>query len=151
VPDEAIDAVLHREAPEADAATRAAAIAASGGSPGAALDFVGMGLGELHRLMQQLIVAGDGDFALRGRLAAAMGARPDRQRQLAAIDLARSVVADAMRSVDRRTIPPLADAHTELSRLAAQAPTYNYDAGLLVMEIGSLLAAVGAPREPAHG
>jgi len=151
VPDEAIDAVLRREAPEADAATRAAAIAASGGSPGAALDFVGMGLGELHRLMQKLIVSGDAEFALRGRMAEVMGARPDRARQLAAIDLARSVVADAMRTVTHQNIPPLADAHAELSSLAAQAPTYNYDAGLLVMEIGSLLAAVGAPREAAHG
>jgi len=151
VPGDAIDAVLRREAPEADAATRAAAIAASGGSPGAALDFVGMGLGELHRLMQQLIVSGDADFALRGRLAEAIGARPERARQFAAIDLARSVVADAMRSVTHANIPPLADAHAELSRLAAQAPLYNYDAGLLVMEIGSLLAAVATPREAAHG
>jgi DNA polymerase-3 subunit delta' len=61
------------------------------------------------------------------------------------------VVADAMRSVTHANIPPLADAHAELSRLAAQAPLYNYDAGLLVMEIGSLLAAVATPREAAHG
>jgi DNA polymerase-3 subunit delta' len=151
VPDAEIDAVLRREAPEADAATRAAAIAASAGSPGAALDFVGLGLGELHALMQQLVRFGDPDFARRGRLAEAIGARPDRQRQLAAIDLARAVVAEAMRDVDRAAIPALAEAHEELSRLAAQAPTYNYDPGLLVMEIGSLLAALAAPREAAHG
>jgi DNA polymerase-3 subunit delta' len=48
-------------------------------------------------------------------------------------------------------IPALTEAHAELSRLAAQAPTYNYDPGLLVMEIGSLLAALGAPRGAAHG
>ena len=151
VPDVAIDAVLCREAPQADAATRAAAVAASAGSPGAALDFVGLGLGELHSLMQDLVQSGDPDFARRGKLAEAIGARPDRQRQLAAIDLARSVVAGAMRTVERRDIPALAEAHAELSRLAAQAPTYNYDAGLLVMEIGSLLAALGAPSERAHG
>lgn len=151
VPDEAIEAILRREAPEADVAMRAAAIAASAGSPGAALDFVGLGLGELHALMQELVRKGDADFARRGKLAAAIGARPDRQRQLAAIDLARAVVADAMRTVDRAAIPALAEAHAELSRLAAQAPTYNYDSGLLVMEIGSLLAALGAPTAPAHG
>jgi DNA polymerase-3 subunit delta' len=151
VPDVEIDAVLRREAPAADAATRAAAVAASAGSPGAALEFVDLGLGELHGLMQQLIRSGDPDFALRGKLAEAMGARPDRQRQLAAIDLARAVVAEAMRGVEPRAIPALADAHAELSRLAAEAPTYNYDAGLLVMEIGSLLAALAAPSERAHG
>jgi DNA polymerase-3 subunit delta' len=151
VPDDEIDAVLRREAPEADTAMRAAAIAASAGSPGAALDFVGLGLAPLHALMQELVRSGDPEFARRGKLAEAMGARPDRQRQLAAIDLARAVLAETMRSVDRRKIPALAEAHAELSRLAAQAPTYNYDPGLLVMEIGSLLAALGALSERAHG
>jgi DNA polymerase-3 subunit delta' len=151
VPEAAIDAVLRREAPEVDQATRAAAIAASAGSPGVALEFVGLGLGELHRLMQELVRAGDPDFARRGKLAEAIGARPDRQRQLAAIDLARSVVTEAMRGVATRDIPALTEAHAELSRLAAQAPTYNYDPSLLVMEIGSLLAALGAPRGAAHG
>nr|WP_166176604.1 DNA polymerase III subunit delta' [Altererythrobacter segetis] len=151
VPDEEIDAILRREAPEADQATRAAAMAASAGSPGVALEFVGLGLGELHKLMQQLVRSGDPDFARRGKLAEAIGARPDRQRQLAAIDLARSVVTEEMRTVANRDIPALADAHAELSRLAAQAPTYNYDPGLLVMEIGSLLAALAAPSERVHG
>jgi DNA polymerase-3 subunit delta' len=151
VPDDEIDAILRREAPEADQATRAAAIAASAGSPGVAREFVGLGLGELHTLMQQLVRSGDPDFTRRGKLAEAIGARPDRQRQLAAIDLARSVVTEAMRGVANRDIPALAEAHAELSRLAAQAPTYNYDPGLLVMEIGSLLAALAAPREAAHG
>jgi DNA polymerase-3 subunit delta' len=151
VPDEAIDAIIRRETPEADAAMRAAAIAASAGSPGAALDFVGLGLSPLHALMQELVRSGDPEFARRGKLAEAMGARPDRQRQLAAIDLARAVLAEAMPTVDRATIPALAEAHAELSRLAAQAPTYNYDPGLLVMEIGSLLAALGAPSDRAHG
>ena len=150
-PDEAIDAVLRREAPEADQATRAAAIAASAGSPGVALEFVGLGLGELHKLMHELVRVGDPDFARRGKLAEAIGARPDRQRQLAAIDLARSVVTEAMYGIATRDIPALTDAHAELSRLAAQAPTYNYDPGLLVMEIGSLLAALAAPSERAHG
>ena len=150
VADEAVDAVLRREAPDADAATRAAAIAAAAGSPGAALDFVGLGLGELHGLMQDLVRRGDPDFARRGRMAEAIGARPDRQRQLAAIDLARSVVADAMRRASVPEIPALADAHAGLSRLAAEFPTYNYDAGLLVMEIGSLLAALAIPSERAH-
>jgi DNA polymerase-3 subunit delta' len=151
LPDEEIDTILRREAPEADGPTRAAAIAASGGSPGAALDFVGLGLGDLHKLMEELVRAGDPDFARRGALAEAIGARPDRQRQLAAIDLARSVVTSAMRKAERPEIPALADTHSELCRLAAQAPTYNFDPGLLVMEIGSLLATLGDPRGHAHG
>jgi DNA polymerase-3 subunit delta' len=56
-----------------------------------------------------------------------------------------------MRSTEDRALPALSEAHAQLVRLAAQAPTYNFDAGLLVMEIGTLLASVAAPREPAHG
>jgi len=147
---EEIDAVLRREAPQADAATRAAAIAASSGSPGAALEFVGLGLADLHGLMEQLVARGDPDFAIRGKLAEAIGPRPDRQRQSAVIELARSVVAEGMRGIDLGAIPALAEAHSQLSRLAAEFPTYNYDAGLLTMEIGSLLAALAAPSERTH-
>lgn len=146
-----IDTILMREAPGADTAMRAAAIAAAGGSPGAALDFVNHDLGRLHQLMEHISTAGDGDFALRGALAEAMGTRPDRKRQLAAIDLARAVVAGRLAHVSRAAIPSLTHAHAELVRLAAQAPTYNFDAGLLVMEIGTLLASLAPPRETAHG
>ena len=42
-----------------------------------------------------------------------------------------------------------ADRVTALTALAARAPTYNYDPGLLVMEIGGLLASAAMPREAA--
>ena len=146
-----IDVILHREAPQADDAMRAAAIAAAGGSPGAAIEFVELDLGAMHALMRDIAECGDPDFARRGRLAEAMGARPDRRRQLAAIDLARSVVAGRMANTPVSGIPALTAAHAGLIRLAAQAPTYNFDAGLLVMEIGTLLASLAVPRAPVHG
>jgi DNA polymerase-3 subunit delta' len=149
--DAEIDAILRREVAQADEAVRRAAVAAGGGSPGAALDFVDLDLGEIHRLMREIAEEGDPDFARRGRLAEAMGARPDRRRQFAAIDLARAVLAGRMRSTEDLALPALSEAHAQLVRLAAQAPTYNFDAGLLVMEIGTLLASVAAPREPVHG
>ena len=146
-----MEAVLAREAPQADAAMRAAAIAAAGGSPGAAIDFVELDLGTIHQLMQRILAEGDRDFALRGKLATAMGARPDRQRQQAAIELARAVVAEHMQHIRRAEIPALVDAHSELVRLAGEVPTYNFDPGLLVMEIGTLLSQFAASRASANG
>lgn len=146
-----IDAILRREAPRADGAMREAAIAAAGGSPGVALEFVELDLGEVHRLMADIAVQGDPDFSRRGALAEAMGARPDRARQLAAIDLARSVAAARMAETPARNLAALADTHAELVRLAAQAPTYNFDPGLLIAEIGTLLASLAAPSERLHG
>ena len=71
--DDQIEAILREQVPAADAATRAAAIAAAEGSPGAALEFVEQDLGELHLLMQRLIHEGDDHFELRGALASLVG------------------------------------------------------------------------------
>ncbi len=143
--------ILAREAPQAAPAMRDAAIAAASGSPGAAIDFVELDLGRMHALMRQIAGQGDPDFTLRGQLADAMGARPSRPRQLASIELARAVVTDQMRTVARAAIPALTQTHAELVRLAGEVPTYNYDPGLLVMEIGTLLSHLAAPSGPAHG
>jgi DNA polymerase-3 subunit delta' len=148
---EQIDAVLRDQVPEASADERAAAIASAAGSPGMALDFVTLDLAAMHRLMTEIADRGDPDLARRGKLAEVMGARPDRKRQLAAIDLARAVVAGRMRQTARGELAALANTHAELVRLAAQAPTYNFDPSLLVMEIGTLLARIAPFREPAYG
>ncbi|MEN9683532.1 MAG: hypothetical protein RLZZ427_1283 [Pseudomonadota bacterium] len=147
LPDAVIDRVLGDHAPEADAAARSAAIAAAEGSPGAALEFVAQDLGILHQLMLRLIRDGDDHFELRGALAAAIGARPDRERQQATVDLARSVVAAQLRGGSRARQAQIIAVHGELVRLAAQLPSYNFDAALVVMEIGALLASLAMPRE----
>ena len=146
-----VDAILRAEAPGADAAQRAAAIESAGGSPGMALDFVELDLAPIHQLMREIAQQGDRDFARRGRLAEAMGARPDRRRQLAAIDLARSVATARLRTTTPAGHAALADAHAQLVRLGAQAPTHNFDPGLLVMEIGGLLARMAMPTGAGHG
>jgi DNA polymerase-3 subunit delta' len=144
-----IDAILRERAPLADAPTRAAAIAAAEGSPGAALAFVGQELAPLHTLMQRIMREGDPSFALRGALAGEVGARPDRERLLAALDLARATLAGDLAGASRQSQLRLIEAYGAVTRLAAQAPTYNFDAGLLIMEIGGLLASAAMPREPA--
>ena len=149
VSDDDMQAILVREAPQASNDERDAAIAAASGSPGAAIDFVKLDLGRIHTLMQKIAIGGDQDFSLRGQLAGALGARPKREKQLAAIELARAVVAERMRGVASGDIPALVDTHSDLVRLAAQAPTANFDAGLLIMEIGTLLSKLAAPRSAA--
>ena len=143
-----IDQILLREAPQANAETREAAIAAADGSPGAALEFVAQDLGKLHALMLRLAAEGDEHFALRGALAEEIGARPDRERQLAAIDLARAVVAAELGKQRLRDGQVIA-AHGELVKLAGQLPTYNFDPGMVAMELGALLGSLAMPRETA--
>lgn len=144
-PDEMATA-LAREAPQADAAARAAAIAAAAGSPGVALEFVDLDLAPLHVLMEKIVTHGDGDFKLRGKLADAIGARPSRERQGAVIELARTVVASRMTETPMARVPALVATNTDLAELAMQFPIYNFDPGLLVMEIGTLLAHLAPAR-----
>ena len=150
VPSAQMDGLLARLAPSADQATRDAAIAAAAGSPGAALSFVDMELGMIAPLMREILDRGDSDFAMRGRLATAIGARPDRDRLQAVLDLARSTLADRL-DADLADPRPLIDAHAELVRLSGEQPTYNFDAGLLAMEIGTLLANAAKASERADG
>ncbi|MDN3645398.1 DNA polymerase III subunit delta' [Pontixanthobacter aestiaquae] len=142
--------LLSAQAPDTEPATQHAAIVAANGSPGAALDFVERDLGPLFKLMQDIIAQGDPDFMLRGRLADAIGARPNRERIQATLDLARSVVSGAVDQASRANYPAIVDAHAELVKLTGQAPTFNFDAGLLVAEIGTLLASAAPNRERAN-
>jgi DNA polymerase-3 subunit delta' len=149
IADGEIDAILRANAPQADAATRAAAIAGAGGAPGAALEFVQRNLAGMHGLMQRIVREGDRQFLLRGMLSEEIGARPDRERLLAVLDLARAVIASEIGDAGKRRLPSIIDAYGELSRLAGQAPVYNFDPALLVMEIGTLLASTAPDRDAA--
>lgn len=145
-----VDAVLRAAAHHADADTRAAAVAAAEGSPGAALQFVEQELGVLHALMRQIMAQGDDSFALRGAFAEEVGAKPSRERQQAVCDLARAVVAAQLVHGDAQRQARVIAAHGDLVRLGAQLPTYNFDPGLIAMEIGGLLATLAMPRETAR-
>ena len=128
---------------------RAAALAVAGGSPGAALDFAERNLTDAYGTMVRIMQTGDPDFALRGALLGEIGARPDREQQLAAIEAARMIVANATPYADRACAARMIEAHAMLARLLAQAPTANFDAATLMLQIGGLLASVAADREAA--
>lgn len=142
--------LLAEHAPNADAETRAAAIAAAGGSPGAALEFVEQDLGPVAALMRAILSEGDTDFSQRGLLSAAIGAKPDRDRLQATFDLARAILAEQMAQSPVAQLTALADAHADMVALAGQAPTYNFDPQFLAMEIGSLLASAAPNKERAY-
>lgn len=129
-----------------------AAIAAAEGSFGAALRFAEQDLAPIARQIEALLARGDGDFAGRGELARLIGPRADRERVQAVLDLAQGLVARAARSTgDEHHRVRLIEAHGALVALAAEAPTANFDPGMLPFEIGSLLVAAAPASEPGHG
>lgn len=146
---DALEAVLLRDRPETSAEMRRMAIEAANGSAGIALGFVEHNLAPLHELMRRILREGDVGFALRGALAEAIGARPAREKLFATLDLARSALSGELADAPRERQLRIIEAYGALTGLAARAPTYNYDPGLLVMEIGGLLASAAMPRETA--
>ncbi|MBD2841776.1 DNA polymerase III subunit delta' [Erythrobacter rubeus] len=140
------------ESGAADGGARDAAIRAAEGSFGAATRFMDQDMGALADLIERLLGEGDPGFAARGELARAIGPRADRDRIQAALELAQAIVADhARRAIGSAQARALIDTHGELVTLAGQAPTYNFDTGLLAMEIGTLLSSASAASEHANG
>jgi DNA polymerase-3 subunit delta' len=128
------------------------AIAAAEGSFGAALRFASQDLAPIAKVVAALLAGGDGGMTGRGELARLIGPRADRQRVQAVLDLAQSLTARAARTCDDPdTRARLIDTHAALVSLAAEAPTANFDPGMLPFEIGSLLVAAAPASEPAHG
>lgn len=135
-----------------DSRVMAAALDASAGSFGAALSFIEQDLGPVAQVIERILIAGDADLSSRAELARIIGARADRTRIQAVLELAQGMVAEAARKSELSSQRDrLIGAHGELVRLAGQAPSYNFDTGLLVLEIGTLLVNASAASEPAHG
>lgn len=128
------------------------AITAAEGSFGAALRFAAQDLAPVARAITALISGGESGIAKRGELARLIGPRADRERVQAVLDLAQALVARTARQSDEpHQRARLIEAHGALVALAAEAPTANFDPGLLPFEIGSLLVAAAPASEPAHG
>jgi DNA polymerase-3 subunit delta' len=129
-----------------------AAIAAAEGSFGATLRFAEQDLAPLAKLIAAMLERGDEGFAARGELARLIGPRADRERVQAVLDLAQALTARAARETgDTARRARLIDTHAALVSLAAEAPTANFDPGMLPFEIGSLLVSAAPASEPAHG
>ncbi|MEP5938976.1 MAG: DNA polymerase III subunit delta' [Erythrobacter sp.] len=145
-----IDRLLSELAPETGGNARDLAVQSSGGSLGAALAFIEQDLAPIASVMRKLATQGDPGFQLRGQLAKEIGPRAKRERMQAVLDLARGILAEQMGEIDAADRDALIDTHAAMVELAAQAPTFNFDPGLLVVEIGSLLARAAPASERAN-
>lgn len=130
----------------------APAIAAAEGSFGAALRFAEQELAPIAKVIAALLAAGDSGMSGRGELARLIGARADRARVQAVLELAQSLAARAARETpDTLARARLIETHAALVSLAAEAPTANFDPGMFPLAIGTLLVAAAPASDPTHG
>lgn len=129
-----------------------AAIRAADGSYGAALRYAQQDLAPVADMMAHLLTRADTGPSARADLAQLIGPRADRDRLQAVFELAQALTADCARNTPNPTHRgALVETHADLITLAAQAPSYNFDTGLLTLEIGTLLMRAGQASDHAHG
>ncbi|TAD76998.1 MAG: DNA polymerase III subunit delta' [Sphingomonadales bacterium] len=128
------------------------AIAAAEGSFSAAQRFAVQNLAPIANAISALLAGEDHGMTGRGELARLIGPRADRERVQAVLDLAQSLTARAARAaVEPETRLRLVETHAALVRLAAEAPTANFDPAMLPFEIGSLLVTAAPASARGHG
>jgi len=144
-----LETMLNEAGTQGDVET---AIRAAEGSFGAALRFAEQDLAPLAALISDLLTKGDSNLSMRADLARLIGPRADRARLQAVLELAQAITAGLARRVeDGNHRAALVEVHSDLVTLTAQAPNYNFDTGLLTLEIGTLLMRAAPASAPAHG
>jgi DNA polymerase-3 subunit delta' len=143
-----MDTVLTRLMPALEADDRAALALASGGSPGRALEFAGLGLAEIHRMLSEVARGGSEGAQARARLVQILSPASARERLAAFLDLAPDYLAQKARIASMSNLATILSAHEEVRRLADGAIIpYNLEPGALVRMICDAVMGVAA-REP---
>ena len=136
--------VLHRAVPEVGADELQALIRLGNGTPGQALDFLGLDLKEIEDAMMSILRTGDRDNALRSGLADRLALKAAQPRYEAFLRRAPSLIAEYTCKLDATQASNGVAAWEAASGLAARAIALSLDKQSVVFQMGSLLASIQA-------
>ena len=136
--------VLHRAVPEVGGDELQALIRLGNGTPGQALDFLGLDLKEIEDAMMSILRTGDRDNALRSGLADRLALKAAQPRYEAFLRRAPSLIAEYTRKLDATQVSNGVTAWEAASGLAARAIALSLDKQSVVFQMGSLLASIQA-------
>ncbi len=135
-------AALSDAAPDIDHADLQALIRAGKGSPGQAIDFMGLDLGKLDNAMHSIIQTGDPGNDLRIALAEQLSLKAAQQRYEAFLRLAPALVAERARQMEAANVLGATEVWTAASALANRAIALSLDKQSVIFQMGSLLASL---------
>lgn len=139
-----VAAVVRRRMPDADPAEIDALVRAGGGSPGRALRFAGLDLGQIEAELEQLAHEGDASNAVRSRLARQLSLKAAQPRYEAFLERAPSFIAEKARQRDGAPLREALDLYDRARDLAGAALGLSLDAGGTVFEMSGLVARLAA-------
>lgn len=137
-----MEAALSDAASEIDPEDLDALIRAGKGSPGQAIDFMGLDLGKLDSTMHAIIQTGDPGNDMRIALAEQLSLKAAQQRYEAFLRLAPSLIADRARQMDAANVLAATEVWTAASALANRAIALSLDKQSVIFQMGSLLASL---------
>ncbi len=133
---------LEQVTADLDAVSLTALVQAGAGSPGQALEFLGLSMELLEADMAQIIETGDIDNAIRSALANKLSLKSAQARYEAFLRRAPQVIADKARNMDATFVLPAIDTWEAANTLAARAVALSLDKPSVVMQMGTLLASI---------
>ena len=138
--DAEMDVALAHIAPDLDPQSRAGLIAAGNGSPGQAIEFLGLELEQLEADMAAIIATGDPNNALRNKLAGQLSTKNAQLRYEAFLRRVPQKIAENARERDAVSVAPVIEAWQAANVLAARAIGVSLDKPSVVFQMGSFLA-----------
>lgn len=140
--DDAMTAIIAREAPDLSDAERARIITAADGSAGRAFAFAELNLAKLVEAATAILRDGDPVNAHRSGLAQQLSGKGAAERYAAFLDLAPSLIARETRFLQGSSRERALDAYAKARELAALAPRLSLDPAATVFQLGGILASV---------
>ncbi len=147
--DDAMTLALRAALPDASADELASLVRSGSGAPGQALQFAGLGLGELRQQIETLTSAGDPGLALRSTLAQSLAGKAAQEKYEAFLSLVPTHLTGLARQASTADLPKVIAAWEKARDLCQMAIPGSYDAYMIVMELGSLLASLAPERRHA--
>lgn len=138
--------ILQQAAPEASMAEIHALVRLGNGTPGQALDFLGLDLKEIEDCMISILRNGDRDNALRSGLAEKLALKAAQPRYEAFLRRAPALIAEHGRTLEAAHVGQTIDAWEAASGLAGRALALSLDKQSVVLQMGSLLASIQAHK-----
>lgn len=133
---------LAQIAPDIDEVSRDALALAGNGSPGQAIEFLGLEIRQLEADMAAIIATGDRNNALRQMLAAQLSLKSAQARYEAFLRLVPQKIAEQALSMDAQAVAPAINAWEAANTLAARAIGVTLDKQSVIVQMGSLLASL---------
>ncbi len=134
-------------APELGESERAGLVAAGNGSPGQAIEFLGLDLDQLETDMNDIIATGDPSNVLRSKLAGQLSLKNAQPRYEAFLRRTPQKIAACARLCDALSVAPVILAWETANTLASRAIGVTLDKQSVVLQMGSLLASLQTHKQ----